>query len=44
MLKQGRLIALEDKDALMGHGAARRLNLRLKAALPESLAPLLAMA
>ena len=41
MLKQGRLIALEDKDALMGHGAARRLNLRLKAALPESLAPLL---
>ena len=41
MLKQGRLIALEDKDTLMGHGAARRLNLRLKAALPESLAPLL---
>lgn len=41
MLKQGRLIALEDKDALMGHGSARRLLLRSTAGqLPAALLPL----
>ncbi|SFN96784.1 ABC-2 type transport system ATP-binding protein [Formivibrio citricus] len=41
MLKQGRLIALEDKDTLMGHGSARSLRIVTTAqALPDSLMPL----
>lgn len=42
MLKQGRLLALEDKSALMGRGSARRLRLKLSTAeLPATLLPLL---
>ena len=42
MLKQGKLIALEDKDALMGQGSARRLRLMVTAdALPDSLVDLI---
>ncbi len=42
MLKQGRLIALEDKEALMSHGAVRRLLLRTTSGkLPDGLMPLL---
>ncbi|WP_028455216.1 ABC transporter ATP-binding protein [Chitinilyticum litopenaei] len=42
MLKQGRLIALEDKHRLMNRGKARSLLLRLKPAeLPPALQPLL---
>lgn len=38
MLKQGKLIALEDKDALMGRGSARRLRIMTTAdALPDAL-------
>ena len=43
MLKLGRLIALEDKDTLMGRGSARRLRLVVTSdALPESLSGLIA--
>jgi len=42
MLKQGKLIALEQKAALMNRGKARSLTLRLRPAeLPASLQPLL---
>jgi ABC-2 type transport system ATP-binding protein len=42
MLKQGRLIALEEKNALMNRGKARSLTLRLRPAeLPAALQPLL---
>lgn len=42
MLKQGRLIALEAKDALMERGSARRLRLKTTAeSLPASLADLI---
>lgn len=43
MLKEGRLIALEDKDALMSHGSARRLLIKTRAEqLPAALIPLIA--
>lgn len=42
MLKQGKLLALEDKDALMSHGSARRLLLRTRSGqLPAALQSLL---
>ena len=42
MLKQGRLLALEDKHTLMEHGSTRRLLLRTTVErLPESLASLI---
>ncbi|WP_035058040.1 ABC transporter ATP-binding protein [Andreprevotia chitinilytica] len=42
MLKQGKLIALEEKTALMNRGKARSLTLRLRPAeLPDALRPLL---
>lgn len=42
MLKQGRLLALEDKDVLMGRGSARRLRLVTTAdVLPDSLSGLI---
>ena len=42
MLKQGKLIALEDKEVLLGHGNARRLMIKTRAeSLPAALRPLL---
>ncbi len=42
MLKQGRLLALEDKDQIMSRGAARSVLLKIKPAqLPAELQPLL---
>jgi len=42
MLKQGKLLALEDKDALMSHGSARRLLIKTRAhGLPATLVPLI---
>ncbi|WP_047391254.1 ABC transporter ATP-binding protein [Chitinibacter sp. ZOR0017] len=42
MLKRGELIALEDKSTMLGRGAARTVELKLKpATLPERLQPLL---
>ncbi|WP_432722465.1 ABC transporter ATP-binding protein [Jeongeupia wiesaeckerbachi] len=40
MLKQGRLLALEDKRTLLDRGRSRTLKLRLDGSLPASLAPL----
>ncbi|BCL77183.1 ABC transporter ATP-binding subunit [Jeongeupia sp. HS-3] len=40
MLKQGRLLALEDKHTLLDRGRSRTLRLKLDGALPASLAPL----
>lgn len=43
MLKQGRLLALEDKDTLMGRGTARHLLIKTNCdSLPAALQPLLA--
>ncbi|GHD61776.1 ABC transporter ATP-binding protein [Jeongeupia chitinilytica] len=41
MLKQGQLLALEDKCTLLNRGRSRTLKLRLDQPLPASLAPLL---
>lgn len=40
MLKKGRLIALESKDRLLSHSAAREVSLKLGGPLPEELSAL----